>query len=349
MDWHAGIKCLRLAITTPGEHDQSDDAHHHPPTTSILTAVITHRQQTRNIYLLGEKRDMALMLRSLVSSFNAERSPLPCIDPIPLPLSRTSSRTDGGKVKRTPEPVRASPYPPLKRSSPGLASATGPRRAQPLKRTTSLHGGDSLASLQRAATELRSQSMCKPPTNHKRRQTNGPLRPALSLANTLVLDPLVCPPPVPIARNTIHLHAPVIVPPAPKPPIPTIFSQLGVRRRSSLAPEAGAPTALVPRTSHVPLPSPPSVLAIKKKRESLAQRTIRRQFERTPRGAQVKTLGAHAAVRIMSEAEEEAAVAAVVVVDDTSDSEDVCMSDAWVQVAPAHEEMEWSLIDGDQF
>ncbi|KAH7325319.1 hypothetical protein B0J17DRAFT_681858 [Rhizoctonia solani] len=294
---------------------------------------------------------MALMLRSIVSSFNSERSPLPCIDPIPLPLSRTPSRNDGGKVKRTPEPVRASPYPPLKRSSPGLGSATGARRGvsigQPLKRTTSLHGGDSLASLQRAATELRSQSLCKPPTTHKRRQTNGPLRPALSLANTLVLDPLVCPPPIPIARNTIHLHAPVIVPQAPKPPIPTIFSQ-GLRRRSSLAPEAGAPTALVPRTSHVPLPSPPSVLGIKKKRESLAQRTIRRQFERTPRGAQVKTLGAHAAVRIMSEAEEEEAVAAVVVVDDTSDSEDVCMSDAWVQV-PAHEEMEWSLIDGDEF
>lgn len=119
-----------------------------------------------------------------------------------------------------------------------------------------------------------------------------------------------------------------------------------MRRRSSLAPEYGAPTALVPRTSQVSLPSPPSVLGLKKKRESLAQRTLRRQFERTPRGAQVKVLGAHAALRMMSEAEEEAAVAAVVVVEDGSDSEDVCMADSWVEVSPA-EEMEWSLIDTD--
>ena len=48
--------------------------------------------------------------------------------------------------------------------------------------------------------------------------------------------------------------------------------------------------------------------------------------------------------RTESEAEEEAAVAAVVVVEEGSDTEDVCMSDSWVQVAP-NEEMEWSLID----
>lgn len=112
-----------------------------------------------------------------------------------------------------------------------------------------------------------------------------------------------------------------------------------------MAPEPSAPTALVPRTSQVPLPSPPCIIAGKKKRESLAQRTLRRQFERTPRGAQVKVHGAHAALRMMSEAEEEAAVAAVVVVEEGSDSEDVCMADSWVEVAPS-EEMEWSIIDG---
>ncbi|CAE6405995.1 unnamed protein product [Rhizoctonia solani] len=289
---------------------------------------------------------MALMLRSLASSFSSERAPVPCIDGLPLGRSCSSSHRDGGKVKRTPEPVRASPYPPLKRSSPGYGSG---RRSigQPLKRTASLHGGDSLASLQRAATEAK-QSAFK--SNHnliKRRPTNGPLRPALALANTLVLDPLVCPPPVPIPRNTV-VHPIVPVPPAPRPPVPTIFSQHGIRRRSSLAPEPGAPTALIPRTSHVPLPSPPSVFNTKKRRESLAQRTLRRQFERTPRGAQVKAIGAHAAVRMMSEAEEEAAVVAVLTVEDTSDSEDVCMSDSWVQVASTSEDMEWSLIDGDQ-
>lgn len=278
---------------------------------------------------------MALMLRSLASSFSSERTAMD-----PLPLSRTPSHRDGGKVKRTPEPVRASPYPPLKRSSPGFGSGSGARRlststSQPLKRTTSLHGGDSLASLQLAASEAR-QSFSKP----RRRQTNGPLRPALSLANTLVLDPLTCPPPVPLARNAM-VHAPV-VPMAPKPPTPTIFSQ--VRRRSSLAPEPSAPTALVTRTNQVPLPSPPCVLGTKRKRESLAQRTLRRQFERTPRGAQVKAHGAHAALRMMSEAEEEAAVAAVLVVEDGSDTEDVCMSDSWVEVAPS-EEMEWSIIE----
>ncbi|KAG8690462.1 hypothetical protein FRC11_011449 [Ceratobasidium sp. 423] len=289
---------------------------------------------------------MALMLRSLASSFSSERSPVPCIDPLPL-VRTPSHRTDGGKVKRTPEPVRASPYPPLKRSSPGFGSGTARRLSigQPLKRTTSLHGGDSLASLQRAASEARQQSFCKPSNSNKyRRQTNGPLRPALSLANTLMLDPLVCPPPVPVPRNSV-VHAPVPVPPAPKPPTPTIFSQ--VRRRSSLAPEPGAPTALVTRTNQVPLPSPPSVIGSKRRRESLAQRTLRRQFERTPRGAQVKAHGAHAALRMMSEAEEEAAVAAVVVVEDGSDSEDVCMADSWVEVAPS-EEMEWSIIGGDE-
>ncbi|CAE6479666.1 hypothetical protein ACGC1H_002435 [Rhizoctonia solani] len=271
---------------------------------------------------------MALMLRSLASSFSSERAPLPCIDP--LPLSRTSSHRDGGKAKRTPEPVRASPYPPLKRSS-GYGSGTGVRKSigQPLKRMASLHGGDSLASLQRAATEAK-QSSCKP----QKRRSNGPLRPALSLANTLVLDSLVCPPPVPLAM----VHPIVPVPPAPKPPIPTISTQL--RRRSSLAPESGAP-ALVPRSTH-PLPAPPCLFP-KRRRESLAQRTLRRQFERTPRGAQVKALGAHAALRMMSEAEEEEAVAAVLAVDDTSDADDVCMADSWVDVAP--EEMEWSLVD----
>ncbi|KAJ1300086.1 hypothetical protein OPQ81_002568 [Rhizoctonia solani] len=287
----------------------------------------------------------SLMLRSLASSFSSERAQGPCIDP--LPLSRTSShRTEGGKVKRTPEPARASPYPPLKRSSPGFGSGSGARRlssiGQPLKRTTSLHGGDSLASLQRADSEARQPSFSKPSHTRPRRQTNGPLRPALSLANTLVLDPLVCPPPVPVPRHHVPIHAPAPVPLAPKPPIPTIFSQ-GVRRRSSLAPEPGAPTALVTR-NQLPLPSPPCVLGAKKKRESLAQRTLRRQFERTPRGAQVKALGAHVAMRMMSEAEEEAAVAASVVVEEGSDSEDVCMADSWVEVAPS-EEMEWSIID----
>ncbi|CAE6424623.1 unnamed protein product [Rhizoctonia solani] len=273
---------------------------------------------------------MAVMLRSLASSFSSERSPLPCIDP--LPLARTTSRTDGGKVKRTPEPVRASPYPPLKRSSPGFGSGARKSISQPLKRTSSLHGGDSLASLQRAASDARQQQFCK----SNKRRTNGPLRPALSLANTLVLDSLVCPPPIP-ARNMVHAPAPM----APKPPTPTVFS---LRRRSSLAPEPGAPAALVPRTNHVPLPSPPSVLCGKKRRESLAQRTLRRQFERTPRGAQVKAHGAHVAMRMLSEAEEEAAVAAAVVIDETSDSEDVCMSDSWVEVS---EEMEWSIIQAE--
>ncbi|CAE7175984.1 unnamed protein product [Rhizoctonia solani] len=254
---------------------------------------------------------MALMLRSLASSFNSERTPLPCIDP----LSRSCSRQ--GKAKRTPEPVRASPYPPLKRSSPGYG-----RSSTPLKRTASLHGGDSLASFQRA------EQTCKPTV--KRRPSNGPLRPALSLANTLILDPLVCPPPIPLPRSVVH-HIPL--------PKPSILPHL--RRRSSLAPEPGSPTALVPRQA--PLPSPPCVIGGKKKRESLAQRTLRRQFERTPRGAQVKALGPHVAMRMMSEAEEEAAVAAVVIIDETSDSDDVCMSDSWVQVAP--DEMEWSIID----
>ncbi|CCO33902.1 hypothetical protein BN14_07989 [Rhizoctonia solani AG-1 IB] len=206
----------------------------------------------------------------------------------------------------------------------------------------SLHGGDSLASLERAASEAKEQlPYCKPP-KHKARRVNGPLRPALSLANTLVLDSLVCPPPVPIPR---HHHIPVHVPtPQPKPPTPVIFSQ--VRRRSSLAPEPGSPTALIARTSQMSLPSPPCVLGMKKKRESLAQRTIRRQFERTPRGVQVKTHGAHAAMKLMSEAEEEAAVAAVLVVEESSDSEDVSMADSWVEVNPS-EEMEWSIIQGD--
>lgn len=68
---------------------------------------------------------------------------------------------------------------------------------------------------------------------------------------------------------------------------------------------------------------------------------LRRTFERTPRGAQVKVLGAHAAMRMMSEAEEEAAVAASVVVVPDPD-EDVCMADSWVQVS---DDMEWSVID----
>ncbi|EUC62790.1 hypothetical protein RSOL_455370 [Rhizoctonia solani AG-3 Rhs1AP] len=265
---------------------------------------------------------MALMLRSLASSFSSERTPLPCIDA--LPLSRTSIHRDGGKVRRTPEPVRASPYPPLKRSSGYGSKSLGP----PLKRMASLHGGDSLASLQRAATEAK-QSICKPHSN--KRKSNGPLRPALSLANTLVLDSLVCPPPVPLAM----VHPIVPNSPAPKLPVPTTL----LRRRSSLAPESG-PTALVPRNTHVALPAPPCLFP-KRRRESLAQRTLRRQFERTPRGAQVKALGAHAALRMMSEAEEEEAVAAVFAMDDP---DDVCMADSWVDVAS--EEMEWSLVDG---
>ncbi|CAE6466003.1 unnamed protein product [Rhizoctonia solani] len=291
---------------------------------------------------------MALMLRSLASSFGSERSQVGCIDG--LALSRSSSRTESGKVKRTPDPVRASPYPPLKRSSPVFGSSVNastvgkrPSIGQPLKRTASLHGGDSLASLERAASEAKEQPpYCKPP-KHKPRRVNGPLRPALSLANTLVLDPLVCPPPVPIPRHHIPVHVPT---PQPKPPTPIIFSQ--VRRRSSLAPEPGSPTALISRTSQVSLPSPPCVLGTKKRRESLAQRTIRRQFERTPRGAQVKTHGAHAAMRMMSEAEEEAAVAAVLIIEEGSDSEDVSMADSWVEVAPPSEEMEWSIIQGDE-
>ncbi|KAF8687961.1 hypothetical protein RHS03_09845, partial [Rhizoctonia solani] len=292
---------------------------------------------------------MALMLRSLASSFGSERSQT-CIDG--LALSRTPSRTEGGKVKRTSDGVRASPYPPLKRSSPAIGSGMSmsmglsmggkrPSIGQPLKRTASLHGGDSLASLEQAAKEAKEQQPY-PKHKHKSRRVNGPLRPALSLANTLVLDPLVCPPPIPIPRHHIPVHVPT---PQPKP-TNIVFSQ--VRRRSSLAPEASAPTALIARTSQVALPSPPSVLGTKKKRESLAQRTIRRQFERTPRGAQVKTHGAHAAMRMMNEAEEEAAVAAVLVIDEASDSEDVSMADSWVDVGPPSEEMEWSIIQGDE-
>lgn len=136
----------------------------------------------------------------------------------------------------------------------------------------------------------------------------------------------------------------------------------------------------------ISLPSPPLALAGKKKRESLAQRTLRRTFERTPRGAQVKVLGAHAAVRMMTamnenEEDDEAAVAAsvVVVVD-----EDECMADAdsWVELngsapvppirtstdapirdspspvlveapLPSHltaqsDDMDWSMIDEDE-
>ncbi|KAF8755005.1 hypothetical protein RHS01_05380 [Rhizoctonia solani] len=265
---------------------------------------------------------MALMLRSLASSFGSERSQT-CIDG--LALSRTPSRMHRRRQSQTV--IRwcaSSPYPPLKRSSPAIGSGMSmsmglsmggkrPSIGQPLKRTASLHGGDSLASLEQAAKEAKEQQPY-PKHKHKSRRVNGPLRPALSLANTLVLDPLVCPPPIPIPRHHIPVHVPT---PQPKP-TNIVFSQ--VRRRSSLAPEASAPTALIARTSQVALPSPPSVLGTKKKRESLAQRTIRRQFERTPRGAQVKTHGAHAAMRMMNEAEEEAAVAAVLVIDEASDS-----------------------------
>ncbi|KAG8681462.1 hypothetical protein FRC09_017473, partial [Ceratobasidium sp. 395] len=70
---------------------------------------------------------------------------------------------------------------------------------------------------------------------------------------------------------------------------------------------------------YVALPSPPVAVLLKKKRESLAQHTLRRTFEKTPRGAQVKVLGAHAAVRMMSamnkeiEAEYKATVSASVI------------------------------------
>ncbi|KAG8771983.1 hypothetical protein FRC12_003306 [Ceratobasidium sp. 428] len=119
----------------------------------------------------------------------------------------------------------------------------------------------------------------------------------------------------------------------------------------------------------------PLVTLLLKKRESLAQRTLRRTFKKIPRGAQVKVLGAHAAVRMISgmneeiEAEEEAAVAASVIVvgEDENEPEDVCRTDPWVELnnKPAVpspvlvkssqnipragvDEMEWSMIDEDE-
>ncbi|KAB5592142.1 hypothetical protein CTheo_4407 [Ceratobasidium theobromae] len=252
-----------------------------------------------------------IMLRPL-ASLGSERAPLPCMDPL-----GGRSRSGSGKVKHSAESVRASPYPPLTRSSGGFGLKRN--ASQPLRRTTSLHGGDSLAALEQQA------NACKP---NKRRIR--PLRAAPSFVNTHPLDMLVCPPPAPPPQCQVS---------APKLPM---------RRRSSLAPAPTAPTAFViPRPSHVPLPSPPAYTCPKKKREPLAQRTIRRTFERTTRGAQVKVLGAHAAMRMMSEAEEEASVAAsLVVIKDDSD-DDISMSDSWVQVDRTPEEMDWSIIDGD--
>lgn len=360
------------------------------------------------------------MLRSLAASLSSERSPLPFIaDPL-AGIGCTSwsqSGTDdrappvSGKAKHNTESVRASPYPPLVRSSTGYGSGAGAKRlaaaglvarasVQPLRRTASLQGGDSLASLQAAADDAKLSGrtasckpvtgLPKPPRRSRTGSNNVPLRalrPTPSFVNTLPLDVLVCPPPAPPVRCGLQLEfptvrrvpAPVFVPEPPAPPPQPLVPLVSQRRRSSLAPAYEAPPALVMR--QVPLPSPPANGLGKKKREPLVQRTLRRTFERTPRGAQVKVLGAHAAVRMMgamteAEAADEAAVAASVVVVGEEDA-DVCMVDSWVELNEASaplspsspvmveavpvvssqstgvsrggaaddEEMEWSMID----
>ncbi|KAG9088404.1 hypothetical protein FRC06_002052 [Ceratobasidium sp. 370] len=347
-----------------------------------------------------------IMLRSLAASLSTERAPLPFIgDPLSAGMgcpAWTRPGTDdcvpsaGGKAKHTPESHRASPYPPLVRSSSGYGSAAGAKRleatalaaraSQPLRRTASLQGGDSLAALQAAADDARLSprpASCRPanslPKQPRHRPRTGspvarPLRPAPTLVNALPLDVLVCPPPAPPPRFDVRLGLEFSAPTprrltmVPEP----LVAPTAVRRRSSLAPAETAPTAVVMRGGSFALPSPPVNVMGKKKRESLAQRTLRRTFERTPRGAQVKVLGAHAAVRMMSamneasEAEEEAAVAASVIVVGEDESEDVCMADSWVElnatplspVSPilvesshnprAEEDMEWSMIDEDE-
>ncbi|KAF8596539.1 hypothetical protein BDV93DRAFT_563168 [Ceratobasidium sp. AG-I] len=360
-----------------------------------------------------------IMLRSLAASLSSERSPLPFIaDPL-AGIGCTSWSPAGtddralsvtGKTKHSPDSVRASPYPPLVRSASGYGSGAGAKRlaaaaltsratSTPLRRTASLQGGDSLAALQAAADDAKLSgrtASCKPATGlHKapRRSRTGSnntplrgLRPTPSFVNTLPLDVLVCPPPAPPVRCGLQLQfptprpAPVFVPETPPPAPVAVAPVVAQRRRSSLAPAFEAPPALVIR--QVPLPSPPMVGLGKKKREPLVQRTLRRTFEKTPRGAQVKVLGAHAAVRMMgamteTEAEDEAAVAASVVVVVEEDA-DVCMVDSWVElnevlpISPSSpvmveavpivssqslgtgasrgggavdEEMEWSMID----
>jgi len=346
-----------------------------------------------------------IMLRSLAASLSTERAPLPFIgDPLSAGIgcpAWTHPGTDdrapsvgGGKAKHTPETHRASPYPPLVRSSSGYGSAAGAKRlaanlaaraSQPLRRTASLQGGDSLAALQAAADDAKLSSRpasCRPANTlskqprHRSRTgspVGRPLRPAPTLVNA-PFDVLVCPPPAPPPCRDVRLGLEFS---APTPRRPVIVTEppaapTSLRRRSSLAPAQTAPTAVVMRGGSVALPSPPVNMMVKKKRESLAQRTLRRAFERTPRGAQVKVLGAHAAVRMMSamneasEAEDEAAVAASVVVVGEDEPEDVCMADSWVELNPApvspvspilvessqiprtEEDMEWSMIDEDE-
>ncbi|KAG9096922.1 hypothetical protein FS749_007447 [Ceratobasidium sp. UAMH 11750] len=342
-----------------------------------------------------------IMLRSLAASLSTERAPLPFGDSgIGCPAWSRSGTDEcapsvgGGKTKHAPETHRTSPYPPLVRSSSGYGSAAGAKRlaaatlaaraSQPLRRTASLQGGDSLAALQAAADDAKLSprpASCRPTTTlskqprHRPRTgspVGRPLRPTPTLVN-VPLDLLVCPPPAPPPRCDLRLGLEFSAPRPPRLVVPELsVAPTTVRRRSSLAPAQTAPTAVVMRSGSVTLPSPPVNIMAKKKRESLAQRTLRRTFERTPRGAQVKVLGAHAAVRMMSamnettELEDEAAVAASVIVVGEDEPEDVCMADSWVELNPApispvspiivepshspkpEEDMEWSMIDEDE-
>ncbi|QRW04549.1 hypothetical protein RhiLY_03548 [Ceratobasidium sp. AG-Ba] len=316
-----------------------------PPSTAttLSTASYDIRQHPTDIHFTPLVGMAGIMLRSLSNP----RTPLPFIgDPLsvsaamgcpawshPGPEERTNPGLGGaGKTKHTPESHRASPYPPLARSSSGYGSAAGLKRlaavtrsqsqtSQSLRRTASLQGGDSLAALQESCrnTQVPRQPP-PPPRRHSRPGSNGrALRPAPTLVN---LDLLVCPPPAPPPRSDIRIHFPT--PPQPPPPVRQPPPSQPLRRRSSLAPAETAPAAMSPTRDDG-----------QEKRESLAQRTLRRTFERTPRGAQVKVLGAHAAVRMMTamneneEADEAAVAASVVVVD-----EDECMADAdaWVEL-----------------
>ncbi|KAG8774194.1 hypothetical protein FRC12_002110 [Ceratobasidium sp. 428] len=404
-------------------HISPASRHHHPRRRRpVDTRRKRHRTIHASVLIPADSSPIArlsvfvgmagIMLRSLASSLSTERAPLPFIgDQLSAGIGcpawshsgtddRAPSSIGGGKTKHVSESHRASPYPPLVRSSSGYGSGAGSKRlaatvsrssGQPLRRTASLQGGHSLIDFQAAADDAKQSprpASCRSasplPKQPRHRTRTGsvartPLRPSSTLVNTLPLDVLVCPPPAPPPRCDLRLGLEFAAPTPrraviiPEPPV----APNAVRRRSSLAPAQAAPTAVVMRNgSSMALPSPPVAVLLKKKRESLAQRTLRRTFEKTPRGAQVKVLGAHAAVRMMSvmneeiEAEDEAAVAASVIVvgEDENEPEDVCMTDSWVELnnepaAPSSpilvessqnipragvDEMEWSMIDEDE-